>query len=88
MIVSVKVIPKSSCNKIVGWENGELKIKIAAPPDKGQANDALIAFLADCLDISKSSITLLRGDTARHKRLQIDGLSPEQFQQHIQRLHG
>lgn len=83
MLISIKVIPKSSCNKIIGWENGELKIKIAAPPEKGSANEKLIDFLAECLHISKSSITLLKGDTSRHKRLNIEGISPEQFEAQI-----
>jgi uncharacterized protein (TIGR00251 family) len=87
MLISIKVIPKSSHNKIVGWENGELKIKIAAPPEKGSANEELIAYLAESLHLSKSSITLLKGETSRHKRLNIEGLTSEQLEELLKAFH-
>ena len=47
MTLRVKVIPRSAKNEIVGeLADGTLKVKIAAPPDKGKANDELVAFLA------------------------------------------
>lgn len=75
MILSVKVIPNAHKNQIVGWENGELKVRIAAIPEKGEANDELIAFLAKHFKIRKSSIQLISGATSRHKRLKIDELN-------------
>jgi uncharacterized protein len=71
----VKVIPKSSKNEIVGWENEELKIKLRALPEKGEANEALIAFLAKELKIPKMNIQLVGGLKSRHKRLIITGVS-------------
>lgn len=67
--LAVKITPKASKNEIVGWESGELKIRIAAVPEKGEANEELIRFLAKQLGISKSQIILLSGDKNRHKRL-------------------
>lgn len=75
IIVPIKVIPKSQKNEIVGWENEELKIKIMAVPEKGNANDALVSFLAKFLKISKSSISLHSGEKSRHKRICIAGLT-------------
>ena len=46
IIISVKVQPKSSTNKIVGDLGGELKIAIKQPPEKGKANKELVSFLA------------------------------------------
>lgn len=79
VILSVKIIPKSSCNKIVGWENDSLKIKIMAVPEKGAANDELVAFLSKQLKISKSHIKILKGETARHKLLEIENYTQEQL---------
>jgi len=79
IIIPIKVIPKSQKNEVIGWENDELKIKIAAIPEKGNANDALIGFLAKYLKISKSSISLHSGEKSRHKRICISGLSIEEL---------
>ena len=53
IVIKVKVIPKASRSEIAGWENEELKIRLAAVPDKGQANAELIRFLAEWLGIGK-----------------------------------
>jgi uncharacterized protein len=76
-LLRVKIIPKASKSEVVGWENGELRIRLAAIPDKGRANLELIAFLAKFLEIAKSQITLIRGKKSRHKHLMISGISDE-----------
>lgn len=75
VIVPIKVIPKSSQSTLVGWESDELKVRLAAVPDKGQANTELIHFMAKFFNISKSQIKLISGQTSRHKRLLIVGMS-------------
>jgi len=75
MNLDVIIQPKSSRNEIVGMHGGFLKIKLTAPPVDGKANAALIAFLAKKLGISKSSITIIRGETSRRKTLSIDGIA-------------
>jgi uncharacterized protein (TIGR00251 family) len=67
--------PKSSKNQIVGPHNGMLKIKIAAPPVDGEANSALIEYLAKFFKVPKRSITLVKGDTGRQKTVDIEGLT-------------
>lgn len=68
-ILAVKIVPKSSRNQIVGWENDSLKIKLKAIPEKGTANKELIEYLSEVLDIPKSKIILTHGATSRHKRI-------------------
>lgn len=80
IVLKVKVIPKSSKSTIVGWESDELKIRLAAVPEKGEANSELIEFLADVLGIGKSNIQLLRGKSCRHKQLCITNVSLERMQ--------
>ena len=79
MRLTVKVIPKSSKNAIVGWENGYLKIRLHAVPEKGEANEELIAFLSDILNIPKSRILLLRGHTGRLKQLELVDFTEEEL---------
>ena len=77
--IAIKVFPNSGKNEIIGWENDELKIRVAAPPEKGSANEELIAFLSKKLKISKSNIKLLSGATCRHKRLCLIDIKPEEI---------
>lgn len=83
--LEVRVTPKAKQNQIVGWhENRMLVVKVTAPPVGGQANDELIRFLAEKLDISPDDIVITRGYTSRQKLLEIQGLSDEEV---MRRLH-
>lgn len=75
MDIKIKVIPKSSSNAIIGFENDVLKIKLTAVPEKGLANKALIKLLSQKLKIPKSAITILKGETTSSKILRIEGIS-------------
>lgn len=50
-----------------------LRMRVRAVPDKGKANAAVTALLAKALDVPKSAVTLVTGDTARLKTLKVDG---------------
>ena len=77
-LLSLKVIPRASKNEIGEALGSELKIKVTAPPVDSAANRAVIEFIAEALQLSKSSVVLIRGETARHKTLLLRGLTPEQ----------
>ncbi len=79
VLLPIKVIPRASKHSIAGWENGELKIRLNAIPEKGEANQELIAFLAKIWKISKSSFSIDSGETSRHKKLLIRGLKSEKL---------
>jgi len=49
-------------------------IRLAAPPVEGAANDALIAFLSDALDLPRRNITIVSGEKSRDKRVRIEGM--------------
>jgi uncharacterized protein (TIGR00251 family) len=75
--LSVKVVPNSPRNELLGVTGGIWRFKIAAPPDKGKANKELIDFLSECLKVRKGDITILKGHTSRSKLLAVEGLSEE-----------
>lgn len=79
--LSVKVIPKASKTKIVGFENGVLKIKLSVLPEKGKANSLLISLLSKTLNVAKSKISIISGEKSRKKRLWIEGVSHEELLQ-------
>lgn len=73
MIVMVKVVPNASKNACEGMQEGVLKVRLRAVPDRGQANEALVEFLSELLGLPKSRIRILAGHTSRLKRVEIDG---------------
>lgn len=77
---SVKVVPGSSRTALAGILDGMLKIRIAAPPEKGKANQCLTAYLSKLLGIRKKQVKILTGLTAPVKQLQIEGVSPAEIQ--------
>lgn len=87
IILSVKVIPKASKEQIVGKEGEELKIKVTAPPEKGEANRAVIRLLAKHLELPQREIVLIYGETSRHKRFCITGKSLEEIRERLEEEH-
>ena len=75
ILFEVKIIPKSSKNEIVGWEENHLKVKIKEIPEKGKANKELIGFLSKTLKIAKSNIKIVKGETSRIKKVEICGIN-------------
>ena len=72
MHLRVKIIPKSSSNKIISWTNDLLKIKIKAEPKKGKGNKELIKFLSKILQVPKYKINIIKGVKSNVKIIDID----------------
>jgi uncharacterized protein len=70
---------------VVGLHGDRLKVRLAAPPEKGAANRELIAFLARALDLPKSSLKLTLGPQSRTKVVTVYDLSPD-LQERLDRL--
>lgn len=66
--------PRSSSNEFVGVHNDLLKFKLTAPPVDGEANEALIAFLAKFFGVAKRDVVLVKGSTGRNKTVDILGV--------------
>lgn len=67
----------------MGLHDGRLKIALAAPPVDGQANKALVAFIASELKTSRSTVRLVSGQTGRRKGAVITGLTPAEVVAHL-----
>ena len=68
---NVKVVPGSSKTAIAGVLDDSLKIKIAAAPEKGKANKALIEYLSKELGVKKNDISIITGEHSPVKRIRI-----------------
>lgn len=73
----VKVVPGSSVTALAGVLGDLLKIKVAAPPEKGKANKNLIEFLSKQLGIKRNQISILSGQINPVKKIKITGISTE-----------
>jgi len=71
----VRVAPRASRNRIIGVQDGALRVALTAPPVDGAANEALKKLLAKALGVAKSDVEILRGDRARIKVLRIHGVN-------------
>ena len=76
-ILSVHVQPKASTTECVGIHGDALKIRVAAPPIDGAANDELIRFLAHRLSMPSSSLQIHSGAGGRHKRVLVKGMTAQ-----------
>ena len=83
--IVVQVQPKSGRNRVTGFEDGVLHVKIAAPPVKGKANQELVRFLSDILGTAKSNITIEKGLTSRRKVVGIKGVTKEQVVRELEK---
>jgi uncharacterized protein YggU (UPF0235/DUF167 family) len=89
-VLAVRLTPRGGRDAIDGWAadaDGRpyLKVRVSAPPVEGEANAALTAFLAKRLGVSRSAVRVASGATARLKRLEIDGLTPEDLDRLLDR---
>ncbi len=75
--LAVLVQPRASRTRVVGEHDGLLKIQLAAPPVDGEANAALLEFLAKQLGVPRRSVTLSSGDASRRKRVTVAGVAAE-----------
>ena len=69
------VQPRASRTRVVGEHDGRLKIQLAAPPVDGEANAALVEFLAGALRVRKADVEIARGDTGRRKTVHVAGVT-------------
>lgn len=71
LLINCRVQPRASADEFAEILGDTIKIRLTAPPVDGKANAHLIKFLATEFGVSKSQVTLLKGETSRQKRLQI-----------------
>lgn len=77
VVFTAKVIPGSSRTAVCGLLDGMVKVKIAAPPEKGKANQRLLEFLAKQLGVKKNAISIISGQTNPVKQIQVLGISAD-----------
>ncbi len=78
-IIALHCQPGAKKTEVQGEHDGRLKLRLAAPPVEGKANEALIQWLSKTLEIRRTNIELLAGDLSRLKRVRVQGITAEQL---------
>jgi len=81
----VKVHPRAKKNAITGEVGDALKLALTAPPVEGRANEACISFLAEVLNVPRSSVTIAAGESSRSKVILVTGLSVVQVEARLRK---
>jgi uncharacterized protein len=79
----LRVVPGAARAEIVGPYGEAWKVRVAAPPEGGRANDAVVRLLADTLDIGRDAVTLVSGHGGRDKIVELVGLDPNQIERRL-----
>jgi uncharacterized protein (TIGR00251 family) len=83
--ISVTVSPGAARTELVGKHGDGWKARIAAPPERGRANDALIELLADTLAMPRSSVRVVSGLAAKKKVVEVEGLTTAEAERRLAR---
>jgi uncharacterized protein (TIGR00251 family) len=78
VVLRVHVQPGTGRSAVVGRHGDALKVRVAAPPVEGRANEALVRFLAATLGVKDDAVALVSGESSRAKRVRISGLEPDE----------
>lgn len=75
VVLTLHIQPGAKQTAVAGLHGEALKIRLAAPPVDGKANECLIGFLAVTLGVAKSSLALVGGASSRSKRVRVEGVT-------------
>jgi hypothetical protein len=83
IVLPIKAQPGAKRNGITGEHAGALKVSVSQAPEKGKANDALVAVIADALGLKRGQIELMSGQTSSQKKFLIRDATREDLEQRI-----
>jgi uncharacterized protein (TIGR00251 family) len=86
LVLEVHCQPGAGRTHVVGRHGDALKVRVAAPPEAGRANEALLATLAEGLGVPAAAVTLAGGATSRRKRVRIAGLEADELADRLAKL--
>jgi uncharacterized protein YggU (UPF0235/DUF167 family) len=79
----IKVLPGASRNGIAGWLGETLKVRVTAAPERGRANAAVAAIVADALGLPQGCARIVSGKTSPRKILEVSGLTESEIRERL-----
>ena len=83
--LSVTVSPGAARTELVGRHGEGWKARVAAPPERGRANEAVVGLLAEALGVPRSAVRVVAGKTAKAKVVEVDGLEADDVERRLAR---
>jgi len=80
---TVRVQARASRTTITGFVGDPLKLALVSPPVEGKANEALVRFFADLLEVPRSAVEILSGEQSRNKVVRVSGVTPNWVQSRL-----
>jgi uncharacterized protein (TIGR00251 family) len=81
--LTLRVAPGAKRSEVVGRHGAGWKVRVAAPPEGGRANAAVVALVADALALPRASVRLVSGHGSRDKLLDVAGIGPEETERRL-----
>jgi uncharacterized protein (TIGR00251 family) len=81
--VRLRVAPGAARAAIVGRHGDGWKVRVAAAPERGKANEAVLSLLATMLEVPRSSVTLVSGGASRDKIVELAGIAPDEIERRL-----
>jgi len=75
LVFAVRVVPRASRTAVAGEHDGALRVRVAAPPVEGAANEELARFLAKTLGVPARDVEIVSGHASKSKRVRVRGVS-------------
>jgi hypothetical protein len=79
----LRVVPGATRSRVVGRYGDAWKVRVTAPPEGGRANEAVLAVLAEALDVSRRDLELISGRSSRDKVVALDGMTFEAAEERL-----
>ena len=84
--INLHIQPRASRNAVSGLRENALRVSLTSPPVDGEANQLCREYLAELFSVSKSSVTIVSGETSRYKRVRIAAEDPERIRNVVMTL--
>lgn len=88
VLLKVRAVPGAAKERVLGLRGTALKLSVHAPPERGKANQALVALLAQVLGIKASQLRVQHGEASRDKWVRIEGIGAEAIRERLLKFLG
>jgi hypothetical protein len=79
----LRVAPGAAKAAVIGRHGDAWKLRVAAAPERGKANDAVVTLLAETLSVPRTSVSIVSGTASRDKIVELTGIAPDEIERRL-----